>query len=381
MLKFDDDNFTGWDLINNQLGFSSVLVRCSFDDENGDVRTVQGYVIIEKSALTFAPGQLVKNDFTLQGNGKLDIFDGLIPCPTVISTITVDGQEDEDGVVRVNYTYTGDIYQVKYLVDNAGVYGYALAGATIDVTGLSVGDHTISVTPLCVNGYEGTGADQAFVVTQGMTCASTISGLTVNAPSVGQVTNPGTGVTIVTGVSPLSLQAAISGGATKFLLAIDLSNEVLYAAGSTVPITGLDVGNHTVYVTPICTYSGGQQVRGTQSVFTFTVAVNPSQSTINYNYINFPPSNSLLIYVNGILTVSLNTANSSGSFVAAVGAVVKAVLQTMTTPAGARTATLTVTDTTISSTLFNESGNSPFTLTFSFTAAGDTYQITGEVSP
>jgi hypothetical protein len=380
LLKFDTINFTGWDALNNQLGFMKLLCRISFDDENGDVRTVQGYVMFETTTFSYNPGALVKSDFQLQGSGKLDVFDGLIPCPSVINSITVNGQEAADGTITATYTYTGDVYQVKYRVDGIGDYIYALADVGLVIPGLSVNSHTIEIIPICPNDYEGTGMTQSFVVTQAMTCSSSITGMVIHTADGAKYSSLSSGVTLNTGAASDYVTPVMTGSATQYMYAFDGGAYTTVPAGFQIPIGSFTPGIHNVGIIPVCTFAGGAQVQGSGMAFSFVLNNQPSQSKVNYSYTNYPTGNSLSIYVNGVLTISLNNSNASSSIVVANGAIVKAVLQSSTQPLGSRFGTLTVTDNTTSTTLFNQSASSPFTKQYSFTANGDEFTINGVVS-
>jgi len=379
LLVFDDENWTGWDMLDNQFNFNHVLARCSFSDEDGNVRTIQGYVMIETSTFSWSAGQLVKDDFQLQGNGKLDMFDGLEPCPTVITSITVDGQENADGIVHISYVYTGEAYQVKYRVDNRGDYIYALADLTIDIPGLTVNSHTVEIIPVCINGYEGTGLSQDFVVTQAMTCSSATTGMVIDTPDGSKYSNLSAGVTTSIGGSADFIRPTITGSATTYLYAFDGGAYVEMPISAPIPISGLSVGHHDIGIIPQCVFDGNKKVQGTGMAFSFDLNVQPSQSKVNYSYTNLPPNNSLNIYVNGVLTVALSNANGSNYIIVPNGASVKTVLAS-SAPIASRVGTLTVNNNTTGAQLANMHGVSPFTKQYSFTANGDEFTIIGVVS-
>jgi len=315
--------------------------------------------MIETSTLSFAPGVLVKNDFSMQGNGKLDMFDGLIPCPTVITEITVDGQEDADGIVHVSYTYTGEAYQVKYRIDGQGDYAYAVADLTLDIPGLAIGDHDIEIIPVCTNGYEGTGMDQDFIVTQAQTCSTVISSITVD-------TSAKTAVAVVSVSGATQMKYRIDGGAWISALIT-----------ATISLSALSPGSHTIEMVPVC--SNG--VSGTGATNTFTISSSPVQSIINYDYENHPPNNYFDLYVNGVLVISLSATNGSGMITAPVGQTVKVVLASTLTPSDLRNITLDITDDTTSTSIYSASTVNPDALTHSFVADGDEYTITATIDP
>lgn len=379
LLKFDDENFSGWEMLNNQLGFATLLCRISFEDDDDNIMTVQGEVMIETSTLGIAQGNLVKNDFQLQGNGSLIVFEGLVPCPTVVTAITVNGQEATDGTISVTYVYTGEAYQIMYRIDNTGDYVYALADETLTVPGLSVGQHSVEIIPVCVNGYQGTGMMQAFQVTKAQTCSSSVTGFTIHEPATGIITNQSTNITVTEDGTGPYLTVQMTGSASTFILSIDGSAYVSYPAGAQIPLSALGVGVYSFGAIPVCTFSNGDQVQGSGQDGYFQLNSQASQSALSYNYINDPIGNAMSIYINGVLAVNSSISNASGSLTAPVGATVRCVLSSTNT--SARVGTLTVTDNTAGTQLYNNSANSPFSMSYSFVSNGHSFTITGIVSP
>lgn len=355
LLKFDGENWTGWDMIDVQMNFSHVLVRCSFDDENGNVRTMQGYVMIETSTIGYSPGNLVKEDFQLQGNGKLDIFDGYVPCGSAIVSITVTGQEDEDGIVHVSYSYLGDVYQIKYRLDNTGDYAYAAADLTLDIPSLSLGDHSIEIIPVCINGYEGTGLMQAFMVTQALVCNTTVTDITID----------------------LTAKTAIpvyTGSATQMRYSIDAGIDVIVPITTIIPLTGLSVGPHFISITPLCSIDG-QILPGNGFSKAFTIAIQPAQSIIEYQF-ETVTGGSFMIFIGGTLTV-LKTSTAFGSITVPTGGSIK-----VSATGTSKHRSLEILDTTLSTSLFNalKDPSDPTTLQFIWTPNGDSYKINAFVT-
>lgn len=344
-------------MLDNMFNFSHVLARVSFEDqETGDIRTVQGYVMIETSTLSYSPGNLVKDDFQMQGNGKLEMFDGLIPCDSTITDIVVTGQTDADGIVHFDYTFTGPAYQIKYRIDDMGVYVYATAGPTIDVPGLPNGNHTVEIIPICQNGYEGTGRSERFQVTHAETCGSSIDSITVDT-TVFTITN------------------THSGAATQMRYRIDGGAWVDALITATISIAMIAPGAHTVEMVPVC--SNG--VEGTGLTQDFTIVAQPALSKVNWSLSTVGHGDSISIYVDGVLYETSNAVTASGFFMVPVGASVRAVgYAKKSNPV--RALGLDVTDVTTSSTLYHHASiasgfTSSATEQFTFTANGDEYQI------
>lgn len=351
---YDLTNWTGFDFADNWLNFLDMRFRLVLTDEQGDIKSFQGYVIISNQTISYNPGSITKTSLSLKGNGELQIFDGLIPCPATISTITVSGQTGGSGIVTITYTYTGAPYQVKYRIDGTGSYIYALVGTSLVIPGLSLGNHSVEIIPVCQNGYEAdNGVSQAFQVTQGLTCAAVCTAIAITAT---------TATPTFTGAPP------------NYLFTVDGGTPMINPAATPVSIGGLSVGSHTITITPMC----ANNMLGTPFTQPFTVSSQPAQSVINYTYATWKAGNTFQIFVNGILNVSL-TSSGSGSIIVATGQTVKGVLQGINN-AGS-TATLQTVDSTTSTVLDNRSGTVPITLQYSFTANGDTYAINPAVTP
>lgn len=381
VMVFNDTNFRFWDILQNQTSGLTLPFRLSFTDDIGNIKSMEGTVLIKSSNISGTVGQVTKGTFTLMGVGKVAMFDGLVPCPSVITAITVTGQTGSSGTVSVAYTYTGDVAQVKYRVDGIGAYAYALAGAAINISGLAVATHSIEIVPICPNGYEGTGMTQTFQVTQSLTCSSTCTGITIYTPDGTRFSGLSSGITINTTSTSMYIVPTLTGSPSNYKYAWDGgANFTMMRATDSIPMNSLAAGTHSLVIIPVCVFTGNQQVNGTQGSFSFTLAAQPSQSVLNWSYVNFPPGNSFSIYVAGQLVISQSTAGGSGSINIAVGATVQIVLATNTQPVGSRSATMTVNDTTTGHQLYNNSGTSPRTLSFTFTANGDTFSTNGVVS-
>lgn len=375
-----NNSFKFWDILQNQSLLLTLPFRLSFTDAVGTIKSMQGVVMIKGSNINGTVGQVVKGSFQLLGQGKPLMFDGIVPCPTAIATITVTGQTSAGGTVAVAYTYTGDVYQVKYRIDNTGSYVIAQVGAAINIPGLSVNTHSIEIIPICVNGYDGTGLIQTFQVTQALTCSSAITGMVIHTTDTSKYGSPSSGVTVTGGASSDYITPAMTGSATTYLYSFDGAPYTSLDAGANISIASLAVGHHDIGIIPVCTFPGGEQVQGSGMAFSFNLLSQPAQSVVSYVYTNFPPNNQFTLYVNGIAVKVATTGNDSGSVNVANGATVKAILTTSTQPVGSRSATMTITDTTTSTQLYNNSGPSPSTLSFTFTANGDAFAINAVVS-
>jgi hypothetical protein len=370
VLVYDSSNFSGWDMMDNLMTYAHVTFLLSFTHQDGTIKSLQGTAMVKKTSLAVKTGDVVKNDFELSGSGDLMYFNGLVPCPSAILTVTVGGQTAGDGIARITYTYNGPLYQVKYRVDAIGNWGYASVGTEIDIANLSLGTHSVELVPVCANGYEGAPFDQSFTMTQGLTCGLTVTSLTPT------VTNANCDISVAFNTAPgaATLKYSVDGGAYQYINT-PLSNPYV------IHLTGLPIGSHSINVIPIC----ANGVQGTGATQNFTITSNSTNSVINWSTTIFPPGSLLQIFKNGILVVSQTTTSAGGSFNAVTTDTIRAVLSTTGQPG--RNGTLTVTDTTTSATLhsagYNTGGSSStFSDSYSFSPSnGDTYSISGIVGP
>lgn len=354
-----DALFTGMDMLSNVLGFTNVKFRIAYTDDQGDIKSVQGSGVINGVTWSASTGAVVKGDISIVGDGELKFFDGLIPCDSTITSITVTGQTAADGIVHVNYTYSGAPYQIKWRVDGVGNYIYTNVYLAIDIPSLSLGSHSIELIPVCLNGYESdNSASQAFVVTQALTCSTVITDITITST---------TATPVFTGTAP-SYNVRIDGGPWR--------NVPLTPFTGPTGISTLSVGPHTIEMVPVC----ANNVLGTGFVKSFTVASQPAQSIITYNFVQDPFAGQYMqIYVNGVLQLNLN-ATASGTIVVATGAAIRTLLYSPAT-AGTRHLTLSTQDTTLGTTLDSRNGTSPVLLQFNYTANGDNFLTQGTISP
>jgi len=355
VLVFDAVNWSGLDFIQNWLGFTAVQFMLSMTDDSGTIKSFQGYCNVASLVMAASPGKVVENTYTLPGTGELMFFDGLIPCNGVISTITVTEALDSSGDATITYTYTGAPYQIKYRVDGMGNYIYVLIGTSFVVAGGTIGAHSIEIIPVCSNNYVGTGLTKSYNITHNLTCSAVITNITITTT---------TATPIYTG-SPTTYNYQIDSGTLVTGRPI----------ASSVSLAGLSVGSHSITMTPVC----ANGVLGTPLTKSFTVSSQPAQSIVNYSMVTWKPGNTLQIYVNGVLNVNVTANGATGNITVPTGATVLGVLSGNQTAGSS--ATLQTYDNTLGGAIDTRTGTVVVTLSYSFTANGDTYTITGTISP
>jgi hypothetical protein len=351
LLKFDDTNFTGWDLWQNQLGFAQVQFQVTFTDDQGNIRSIRGQGMIETTTTNINVGALVKQDYSLQGSGTMIMFDGIVPCNSTITGITFSGLSSGTGDVTVSYTYTGAPYQIKYRLNDTGDWIYAIVSGSISLPGMAMGDYSIEIIPVCSNSFEGDGSTASFTVTLGTACPAVISNISISGTYVATNTHSG----------PASIMRyRIDGGAWN-ITTID----------TPIPLGGLSAGAHTIEEQPGCTIS----LWGTGFTKSFTITSQPAQSVIAFSFTRTGSYGYFQIFVNGTLAIN-KTSPGSGSITAATGATIRTLIQ-VADPGTGDVSLITLKD---GVSIDSQEDLAPTTLEYIFTAAdGSAYSINASV--
>lgn len=157
VLKFDDNNFTGWDFLDNMLQFVTVEFKMLLTDViSGKSRRILGELLIEKSTFTASPTDLVMNDLSLPGTGPLLVQNPANDCfATIVSGHFY--QTGTTGRYQVTNHTGGALSRVDYQVDGGGYLTVYPTTFIFDLplSGLTAGDHNIEIIPYCINGFAG----------------------------------------------------------------------------------------------------------------------------------------------------------------------------------------------------------------------------------
>lgn len=354
--QISDTNYTGLDFLDNIIGFTNALCRITYTDDQGNIKSVQGYGVVSGMTWSMTTGAVVKDDISILGDGELKFFDGLFPCVSSIISITPTGMTGGTGVITITYTYTGAPYQVKWRLNGVGAYSYALLGVSIVTPPLTAGSYSIEIIPVCANGYESdNSASQAFAVTLGGTCSATTSSISTSGGSL---------VPTFTG-TPSQWKYSID-GAPYTTLSILVTG---------VNISGLAVGPHTASAVPIC--SNGVEGTGILNQ-AFTVSATPTTFTLNWQLASFVAGNSIQIFVNGVLALSTITPGT-GTITGASGSTI--IARVMGNNNSGSFVELKTQDTTTSTVLNDQTGHCPVTLSYTFAVTGDTYSVLATITP
>lgn len=355
-----DTQWTDFDFVDNWLNNNHVQFRLTFiDTDSGAIKSFQGSVMISGHDLAYNSMNNVKGSLTLPGSGALKYFDGYIPCPAVLSTVTITGQTAADGIIHIAYTYTGTPTQIKYRIDGIGNYIIVAIDQAIAIPGLSVGAHTYELILGCQNGYDvDTSTTGSFSVTQALTCSAACTAIGTGFIGSMKVATP-----TFTG-SPATFKWSVDGGSISVL-----------TVGNVVPIGGFPVGAHSITITPTC----ANGVDGTPFTQAFTNTSSPTSSVINWSLFSLTATDNVLtILVNGIIVATITGSGThTGNTTVPIGANVQARLNVNNL--SGQNGTLTTVDNTTSTTLDTRSHAVPGLLIYTITANGDTFTFGGSI--
>lgn len=181
-----------------------------------------------------------------------------LPCNAVISNLSatqVSGTQN----VSIAWTGTGDVTGYLYRID--GGLWIGAASSPVVVNSVAIGAHTVDVRGIC-ECSEGVAASFAFTVVNPSTtsCSSVVTGLTATQTSQGEVT----------------ISFSSSGPAPEWARILD-GQRASYVNATTFQQTGLNLGQHTIRITPVCTNG----FSGTGQEITFTVVGVPSITKVD----------------------------------------------------------------------------------------------------
>lgn len=168
ILKVDPLSTSGFDLQAAQLGFTEVPYRIIFEDEDGAIKIIEGTCIITSSTFNVNAGQFADFSFELQGTGAYQVRDSIETCETVINDGFLQIQLRQfpyatPGATTLEVTLSsisGAWQKINASID--GGTPLSFYNAQFYMTGISMGTHNIKLTPVCVNGIEGSSVTKTF---------------------------------------------------------------------------------------------------------------------------------------------------------------------------------------------------------------------------
>lgn len=163
-LMMFDAYVDGWGMLDSQVNFINKIFRIVFISGT-QVKRLEGETIIQSTQLTVTPGDLVKGNFTMPGNGKLNIYNDSGTCASII----IDATLDSPGIGRMfRFMANTDTAYITYELRRNGTEAIISAGnidypftATIPSSIVNGLCHVIA-TPYCANDVAGTVFTKSF---------------------------------------------------------------------------------------------------------------------------------------------------------------------------------------------------------------------------
>lgn len=363
LVKYDDDVVPHvFDLYQYWDGMTPISYLMSFTNDAGQNKFIEGMALITDLDMGGGSTGFATGNATMEGDGPVDVRDLLIPCPSSITSIQLV-EDEPNSIIRIT-GHTGTPARYEYSVDGGGFVTQMVTSYIQDLVlegGLSAGSHTITIIPVCENGYNGETFEGIFeLIGTGGGCDvptdivfSAITETTATASWTAPGTPPGDGY-----YWELLLGTSFVDGGTE--------------AGTSVNLTGLTGGlTYTLKVKSICT-TGVSESAFASNTFETSAPTDPTQ--VQWEFTELSGGNGTLsITVDGTPTVNATTT-SDGVFAPAGG---EFIAINVIGP-GSQVKDLFVYDLTASITLYSDTGTG--TQAFNFTAtANHIYQVTANI--
>lgn len=309
LVKYDDDTvphvFDLYDYLNSM---SSLDYLIQFTNDEGGTKFIEGRALPTEVTVGGGSTGFATGTATLEGDGAPDIRNLLIPCPSSITSIQLV-EDTPNSIIRIT-GHTGTPARYEYSVDGGGFVTQMVTSFIQDLIlegGLGAGEHTITIIPVCENGYNGEEFNSTFelIGTGGGGCDvptdiifSSITETTATASWTPPGTPPGDGY-----YWELFIGTSFQDSGTE--------------AGTSVNLTGLTGGlEYTLKVKSICE-SGVSESAFASNTFTTDAPTDPTQ--VQWEFTELSGGNGTLsISKNGTPEVSA-TITSDGVFAPAGG--------------------------------------------------------------
>jgi len=145
-----------WVIENYQMQMLPIDFRMIFSDPaTGLNKYVTGVGLIVTSTLTGVPVGFATGQFEIEGSGTLVISDTPTNCSADIGYIAIT--DSEAGQITVAYDFVIDAVRFEYTIDGGGresIFDPGTSGSFV-ITGITDGEHVLTVYPICENGNDG----------------------------------------------------------------------------------------------------------------------------------------------------------------------------------------------------------------------------------
>lgn len=156
------DTYSTFDVLYAQRTFMDLPFRLIFQ-EGDSVQVIEGTVMVLSTDLTVTADEHMNYSHEFRGRGPYEIRNTIEPCPSVVLAENVIVTTNPfTGAVQVEITSSSGAVSFNWSIDGGPPNN--AAGTTFLAGSYDAGDHSITVTPVCANGEEGTGATKSFTI-------------------------------------------------------------------------------------------------------------------------------------------------------------------------------------------------------------------------
>jgi hypothetical protein len=157
VVKFDDDTVPhAFDMLAYLLAMSAINYRIIFTNDEADLKVIEGTALPTNVNMGGGSEGFANGAATLKGDGAVEVRDLIIPCPSsVISVQLVEG--GDNALIRIT-DHTGSPARYEYSVDGGAFVPQTVTSFIQDLIlegGIGAGMHSITIIPVCENGYNG----------------------------------------------------------------------------------------------------------------------------------------------------------------------------------------------------------------------------------
>lgn len=156
------DDPAAFDVLEYQKQFVDIQYRITFTDSASSLRVIMGNAIVDNSQFSAGSEGFATAQFNMTGNGEPSISDSLIPCNITITDLTFN-QEGPGAITTVNIFTSGTGSVLKYEYSIGGGSTLSTYNTYFQIS-LTPGTKSFTVTPVCTNGFSGTGRTETYNV-------------------------------------------------------------------------------------------------------------------------------------------------------------------------------------------------------------------------
>lgn len=160
LVQLDEFNPTSFVALNYMTGHVEIPFKIIFTDPaTMAIRVITGSGLISSLSLGASAqgGALASNSLTIAGSGEPLIADSLTPCnPEITDTTYTITPRDSAYRLTIGISVTQFTFRVDYSLDGGSTFSWFPGIVShIIIDGITVGSHSVSLTPVCESGDSG----------------------------------------------------------------------------------------------------------------------------------------------------------------------------------------------------------------------------------